>query len=39
MRVFSRTCSNTEVVEKLPRPGRDLELDVEAVLALSPIWC
>jgi len=59
MRVFSHTCSNTEivcalgcahlligvdrdsdyppeVVENLPRPGRDLELDVDAVLALQP---
>lgn len=59
MRVFSHTCSNTEivcalgcahrligvdrdsdhppeVVENLPRPGRDLELDVDAVLALKP---
>lgn len=59
MRIFSHTCSNTEivcalgcghllvgvdadsdhppeVVEKLPRPGRDLDLDVDAVLALQP---
>jgi len=59
MRIFSHTCSNTEivcalgagellvgvdadsdyppeVVAKLPRPGRDLDLEVEAVLALEP---
>ncbi len=59
MRVFSHTCSNTEiacalgcaemlvgvdadsdhppeVVAKLPRPGRDLELDVAQVRALQP---
>ena len=59
MRVFSHTCSNTEivcalgcehllvgvdadsdfppeVVSKLPQPGRDLDLDVPAVLALKP---
>ena len=59
MRVFSHTCSNTEivcalgcgrmlvgvdadsdyppeVVESLPKPGRDLELDVAAVERLRP---
>lgn len=59
MRIFSHTCSNTEivcalgcaewlvgvdadsdyppeVVATLPRPGRDLDLDVDAVLALAP---
>jgi iron complex transport system substrate-binding protein len=59
MRVFSHTCSNTEivcalgcggmlvgidadsdfpadVVAPLPKPGRDLDLDVGAVLALKP---
>lgn len=59
LRVFSHTCSNTEivcalgcgallvgvdadsdyppdVVAKLPKPGRDLDLDVDAVLALHP---
>ena len=59
LRVFSHTCSNTEivcalgcgallvgvdadsdyppaVVAKLPRPGRDLDLDVDAVRALAP---
>ncbi|WP_419481542.1 ABC transporter substrate-binding protein [Dokdonella sp.] len=59
MRVFSHTCSNTEivcalgcadmlvgvdadsdypaeVVARLPRPGRDLDLDVGAVRALEP---
>jgi iron complex transport system substrate-binding protein len=59
MRIFSHTCSNTEilcalgagallvgvdadsdyppeVVNPLPRPGRDLDLDVNAVLALEP---
>lgn len=59
MRVFSHTCSNTEIVcalgaahvlvgvdsdsdhpaellAGLPKPGRDLDLDVEAVLALQP---
>lgn len=59
MRIFSHTCSNTEivcalgcgdwlvgvdadsdyppeVVARLPRPGRDLELDVDAVVALEP---
>lgn len=59
MRVFSHTCSNTEivcalgcadqlvgvdadsdyppeVVDKLPRPGRDLDLDVAAVRDLTP---
>jgi iron complex transport system substrate-binding protein len=59
MRIFSHTCSNTEivcalgcadalvgvdadsdyppeVVERLPRPGRDLDLDVGEVLALEP---
>lgn len=59
MRIFSHTCSNTEilcalgaaeslvgvdadsdyppeVVNTLPRPGRDLDLDVNEVLALQP---
>lgn len=59
MRVFSHTCSNTEivcalgagatligvdadsdhppeVVASLPKPGRDLDLDVSAVIALKP---
>lgn len=59
MRLFSHTCSNTEivcalgaadllvgvdadsdfpreVVARLPRPGRDLDLDVDAVRALQP---
>ena len=59
MRVFSHTCSNTEIVcalgagaslvgvdadsdfpedivAPLPKPGRDLDLDVNAVLALKP---
>ncbi|MCC7095867.1 MAG: ABC transporter substrate-binding protein [Thermomonas sp.] len=59
MRVFSHTCSNTEivcalgcapmlvgvdadsdyppeVVAGLPKTGRDLDLDIDAVLALSP---
>lgn len=59
MRVFSHTCSNTEIVcalgcgamlvgvdadsdfppeivAPLPKPGRDLDLDVSAVLALKP---
>ncbi|HEX7324012.1 MAG TPA: helical backbone metal receptor [Rhodanobacteraceae bacterium] len=59
MRVFSHTCSNTEivcalgcadllvgvdadsdyppeVVARLPRPGRDLNLDADAVLQLRP---
>lgn len=59
MRLFSHTCSNTEIVcalgcanllvgvdadsdyppeivAKLPRPGRDLDLDVAAVLELQP---
>lgn len=59
MRIFSHTCSNTEivcalgcadsligvdadsdhppeVVARLPRPGRDLDLDVEAVRDLEP---
>lgn len=59
MRVFSHTCSNTEIVcalgcgamlvgvdadsdfpedivAPLPKPGRDLDLDVGAVLALRP---
>lgn len=59
MRIFSHTCSNTEivcalgcadmlvgvdadsdyppeVVANLPKPGRDLNLDVEAVQALQP---
>lgn len=59
MRIFSHTCSNTEIVcalgcgsmlvgvdadsdyppeivQPLPRPGRDLDLDVDAVLALAP---
>ncbi len=58
-RIFSHTCSNTEivcalgcadalvgvdadsdyppdVVDKLPRPGRDLDLDVNEVLRLEP---
>ncbi|HEX7342387.1 MAG TPA: cobalamin-binding protein [Rhodanobacteraceae bacterium] len=59
MRIFSHTCSNTEIVcalgagdqlvgvdadsdyppdivVKLPRPGRDLDLDIDAVKALAP---
>lgn len=59
VRIFSHTCSNTEivcalgaaellvgvdadsdyppeVVSRLPRPGRDLDLDVSAVRALKP---
>jgi iron complex transport system substrate-binding protein len=59
MRIFSHTCSNTEIVcalgcakclvgvdadsdyppeivADLPRPGRDLNLDVDAVVALKP---
>ncbi|WP_299695895.1 ABC transporter substrate-binding protein [Hydrocarboniphaga sp.] len=59
MRVFSHTCSNTEIVcalgcgdqligvdadsdyppeivSRLPQPGRDLDLDTGAVLALQP---
>lgn len=59
MRIFSHTCSNTEIVcalggadllvgvdadsdyppeivDALPKPGRDLNLDVDAVLALKP---
>ncbi|MGH8125615.1 MAG: ABC transporter substrate-binding protein [Rhodanobacteraceae bacterium] len=59
MRIFSHTCSNTEivcalgcadslvgvdadsdyppeVVARLPRPGRDLDLDVDAVRELGP---
>ncbi|HEX7339635.1 MAG TPA: ABC transporter substrate-binding protein, partial [Rhodanobacteraceae bacterium] len=59
MRIFSHTCSNTEivcalgmgaalvgvdadsdyppeVVARLPRPGRDLDLDIDAVAALKP---
>ena len=59
MRIFSHTCSNTEivcalgcaewlvgvdadsdyppeVVATLPRPGRDLDLDIDAVAALEP---
>ena len=59
MRVFSHTCSNTEIVcalgcasmlvgvdadsdyppeivATLPKTGRDLDLDIDAVLALSP---
>lgn len=59
LRIFSHTCSNTEIVcalgcggqlvgvdadsdyppdivGKLPQPGRDLDLDTQAVLALKP---
>lgn len=59
MRIFSHTCSNTEIVcalgmgaclvgvdadsdyppdivERLPRPGRDLDLDIAAVKDLAP---